>query len=179
MDESTTEQLIDIQNTKKKRFLVISISLFLITLILSYFLISYPIYPILESLFESKTIDNNRIILDNNTSLTFINNTYNILKNLYYENQSVEFVSCLLGSKNGKEYKINYLIIPSIIDQSFNHVQFEKCPPDTLAIIHSHPFRRCIASEQDLVTLEELKERNHDILMVIMCEPGRFTIYGN
>ncbi len=160
-----------------KRILIIVIGLFLLGLILSYFLLSYPIFPILESLLESKNSEDNKITLDN-LEIIFEGNTFDQLHTLYHSNQSVEFAACLNGEKQGNQYLINQVFEPEISSQTFNHVSFKPCPTNSLILLHSHPYRRCIASEQDLITLEEIKQENPDILMVIMCEPNRFSVYG-
>jgi len=153
------------------------ISFFLLFLLLSYFLVSPSIFPILESLFESNTVEGDTIILDDYT-IIFSNNTYKDLQKNYYKNQSVEFVVCLEGKKEAKEYTIKRIYLPEISDQSFNHVSFKPCSESTIALLHSHPYRRCIASQQDLITLNNLKEINSERLMIIMCEPNRFSVYN-
>lgn len=159
-----------------KRIYIILLGLFLLILLLSYFLISHPIYPILESLFESKLSHGDKILLDN-FSIIFEGETYKTLQELYYSDQSNEFAACLIGYKNN-DYIITSLYIPETIDQSFNHVKFRPCSDDTLILLHSHPFRRCIASEQDLNLLNETKKSNPNLLIIIMCEPNRFSIYS-
>lgn len=159
-----------------KRFFILITGIFLITLILSYLLISYPIFPILESLFESHISQDNKINLDN-FSILFKNNTFEQLQELYYSNQSKEFAVCLLGEKE-KDYTIDRIYVPEILEQSFNHVKFRSCSDDTLILLHSHPFRRCIASEQDLRLLNETKQLSNQSIIIVMCEPNRFSVYS-
>ncbi|MCD4759740.1 hypothetical protein K8R33_02540 [archaeon] len=170
----------NIQNLEErplwKKILIGILSLFLLSLFLSYFLLSYPLFQIFESIFESKISKENKIIFEEVT-IIFQNNTYNLLQQNYYEDQSVEFTVCLKGQIVQENYIIQSLYTPKIYEQSFNHVRFEACSNDTLVLLHSHPFRRCIASKQDLITLESVKQRNNNTLMVIMCEPNRFSLY--
>nr|MBA4405183.1 hypothetical protein [Nanoarchaeum sp.] len=166
----------DEKPSKWNRFFIFFIGIFLIILILSYFLISYPLFPILESLFESRISQDNKIILDN-FSIIFKNDTYRELQELYYSNQSTEIAVCLIGEKK-IDYFIYSLYSPETIEQSFDHVRFKSCTDDTLIILHSHPFRKCIASEQDLKMLNETKQSNNQSIIIIMCEPNRFSIYS-
>lgn len=161
---------------KESRLKKIFISFFLLFLILSYFLVSPSIFSILESLFESNTVEGNTIILEDYI-IIFTGNTYDDLQKNYYKNQSVEFVACLEGKKEAKEYTIQRIYLPEIFDQSFDHISFKPCSETTIALLHSHPYRRCIASQQDLITLNNLKEINPERLMVIMCDPNRFSVY--
>jgi len=161
---------------KLKKIILILLNLFLLFLLLSYFLLSSSLFPILESLFESKTAEKNKIILDE-FSIHFKDKVYKELQEDYYTNQAVEFAACLKGEKEGRDYMVNEIYLPRMTEQSFNHVTFNSCSEDTLILLHSHPYRRCIASQQDLITLEKAKIMNEDRLMVVMCEPDRFSVY--
>lgn len=171
-----SEEIIIEEEPAWKKILVLLIGLFLLLLILSYFLVSYPIFPILESIFESQESKGGEIKLED-FSIIFQENTFEYLQEIYLENQSVEFVACLKGEKIEGDYKINEIYQPYMNTQSFSHVSFKPCSKDTLILLHSHPFRRCIASQQDIKTLKELRGVNRDVIMVIMCEPNRFSVY--
>ena len=160
-----------------KKVVVRTIGIFLLFLLSSYFLLAYPIFPILESLLESKEATNNKILL-NEFTINFLEETYNDIQYNYHINQSVEFVSCLEGRKKGKEYFVERVYVPEISDQSFNHVSFKPCSEDTIILLHSHPYRRCIASGQDISTLDNIKELNPERMMIMMCEPNRFSVYN-
>jgi hypothetical protein len=163
------------EDSKWKKILVGLTGIFLLFLILSYFLVSYPIYPILASIFESKVAENKKIELDK-FSIIFTKNTYNELQEHYNKDLSVEMVVCLKGEIKG-DYIINELYQPEILEQTYNHVSFKSCSQDTIILLHSQPFRHCIASKQDMITLNIIKERNEDSIMVIMCESDRFSVY--
>jgi hypothetical protein len=165
-----------LEDSKWKKIFVKVSSIFLLLLILSYFLVSYPLFPILESIFESETSKENKIVVGN-LSVDFNEASYLAVQELYKQDQSVEFAACLTGKKEFNAYSISEVYQPEIIEQTFNHVSFKSCDKNTLILLHSHPYRRCIASEQDLITLNRTKQNNPDILMVIMCEPNRFSIY--
>lgn len=161
---------------KLRKIIIKILSLLLLILFLSYFLLSYSLFPILESLFESKAAKENKIELDKFT-IYFEDDIYEELQKYYHKNQSVEFAACLKGEKKKGDYTINEIYLPQMTEQSFNRVTFNSCSEDTIILLHSHPYRRCIASQQDLITLEESKLINGDRLMVIMCEPNRFSVY--
>ncbi len=167
------EELID--NPRWKKVLIGITGLFLLFLILSYFLISYPVYPILASLFESKVAENKTIEFDK-FSIIFTDDNYDRLQTYYHHDLSVEMVVCLKGIIENN-YIIDEIYQPEIIEQTYNHVTFKPCSSDTLILLHSQPFRHCIASEQDMKTLDIIKNRNKDSIMVIMCEPDRFSLY--
>ena len=175
MEYSEGNELIE-EHPLWKRIMIIIIGLFLLSLMFSYFLFSYPLFPIFESLLESRNSENNEISLDD-FSIVFLDDILVEIQEEYQKNQKVEFAVCLLGEKNNENYNIKKVHYPEIYSQSFNHVSFQSCPDESLIILHSHPFRRCIASQQDIITLEETKSRNKDFLMVIMCEPNRFSVY--
>jgi len=52
------------------------------------------------------------------------------------------------------------------------------CSAETKIMLHSHPYKSCVASDTDINTLAKTKKSNPDFLMVIMCEPARFSVYG-
>jgi len=170
------EYLEEEQESKLKKILVIIGGIILIILIISYLIVSFPIFQILESLSESNIAEDQKIDIDD-FSIIFTKETYNKLQELYHKNLEVEFVACLQGIKE-TDYNINQIYTPEIIDQSFNHVSFKPCSQDTLIVLHSHPYRHCIGSEQDIRHLNELKERNENSLIIIMSEENRFTVYN-
>ena len=164
--------------SKLSKIITALVGIFLLILFTSYFLLGSSLFPILESIFESKEAKDNMIKIDKNTSIIFEGDTYSDLQNIYFEDVSKEFAVCLFGEKKSGIYSITEIFIPEIIEQSFNHVRFKSCPKETIVLLHSHPYRKCIASEQDLITLENIKQNNNQSLIVIMCEPNRFSIYS-
>jgi hypothetical protein len=159
-----------------RKIIIMLIAIALLFLVTSYILLSYPIFPILESISESKLAENKTIVLED-FSIIFTEGTYDGIQEYYNGDLSVEMAVCLKGTISG-DYTINEIYQPEIIEQTFDHVSFRPCSEDTLILLHSHPFRRCIASQQDLITLDSTKEKNPNSLMVIMCEQNRFSVYG-
>ena len=169
------EHILEDKDSVWKKITIAIIAIALVLLTTSYILLSYPIFPILESIYESNLAENKTILLED-FSIVFLEDTYEELQDYYNEDLSVEMAICLKGDI-GSDYHVNEIYQPDIIEQTFNHVKFKPCSEETIILLHSHPFRRCIASEQDLITLDSIKDRNPSSLMVIMCEPDRFSVY--
>jgi proteasome lid subunit RPN8/RPN11 len=148
----------------------------MVFLMLSFIFVSSPITRIIEGQLESNTLENAQLQLGA-LSLTFTGNTLSELQQMYFAEQQVEFSVCLQGVKEGNEYTIASLYQPTMFQQTFNHVQFEPCI-DSIVLLHTHPYKSCVASDTDLNTLEKMKKGNEDVLMVVMCEPDRFSVYG-
>ncbi len=170
------ENQIEERDSIWRKIIIMFIAIALLFLITSYILLGYPIFPILESISESKLAENKTIVLEE-FSIMFTEDTYNDLQEYYNKDLSVEMVVCLKGEIS-RDYTINEVYQPDITEQTFNHVTFKTCSEDTIILLHSHPFRRCIASQQDLITLNSSKEKNPHSLMIIMCESDRFSVYG-
>ena len=158
-----------------KKILTLSITLFLIFLMISYAWVNYDLDDIIVSLLKSKTLEENKIEINETTSLTFKEKTYQTLLQKYLENQDKEFKACLLGIIKENNYEVTEIIIPEMIEQSFNQVISKSCPEETIAELHSQPYRRCLESEQDLKTKELIAKP--ETLMIIMCEKDRFKAY--
>lgn len=109
--------------------------------------------------------------------LIFENGTSDRLQELYFAEQAREFAVCLKGDVVDGDYIIDDLYVPEMYEQRFNHVRFEGCDGDSLVLLHTHPYKSCLASDTDLETLQRMREINEDVLMVVMCEPGRFSVY--
>lgn len=153
------------------------IGLIMILLMISFVFVTYPISGIIGGKLESNILNNNVIELDE-FDVVFEDNTLKQLQNIYFNEQKVEFSVCLLGNKDNNIYDITNLYKPVTYSQTFNSVSFEPCSDETLIILHSHPYKSCIASQADISMLARSKERNKDVLMVVMCEPERFSVYS-
>ena len=149
----------------------------MIFLMLSFIFVSSPITRIIEGQLESVPLENARLDLGD-LSLVFSTDTAAQLQQMYFAEQKVEFSVCLQGVKQGNVYTITSLYQPQQYQQTFNHVSFEPCSEESLVLLHTHPYKSCVASDTDLNTLKKMKKRNKDVLMVVMCEPDRFSVYG-
>ncbi len=152
------------------------IGLGIIILLISLILVSYPIDNIIRGQLESTPLQANTLIVDG-YEITFSKDVLAHLQEIYSQEQKVEFSVCLLGKVNNQHYEITSLYQPRMYRQTFNHVSFEPCSQDTIVMLHSHPYKSCVASQTDLQTLQKTKERNPDTLMLVMCEPERFAVY--
>ncbi len=159
---------------KQKKILTTILTVFLILLVLSYVWVSYGIDDIIASLIKSRTLEENKIKINDTSYLIFEKGTYIKLLEEYLKNQDKEFKACLAGEIKG-DYKVNSIVIPEMEEQSFSQVISKSCPEGTIAELHSQPYRKCIESEQDIKTkkLTNKPER----LMIIMCEKYRFNFY--
>jgi len=179
MQKSEPYNLEEIEEPKSKKVIIMILAIFLIILILSWGIIRYPINTIIEGQLKAESIKENQIILKELTIL-FENNTQTILSQIYnteQEGKLVETSVCLLGNKYGNEYHIKSIFYPEITEQTFRHVSFKSCPQNTLIMLHTHPFKHCLASETDITTLETVKKYNQDIVMIVMCEENKYSIY--
>lgn len=160
-----------------KRVLVIIAGIFLVVLVISLLFVSYPLSSVIEGKIESEPMQGNKIHLAD-FSIIFEEKVAKDLRSIYFSDQKQEFSLCLLGKKYQDDYHINSFYQPTQFSQTFNQVIFEKCSEDTLIILHTHPYKSCLASETDINTLKKTQEKNSNVLMVVMCEPGRFSVYS-
>lgn len=159
------------QEEEKKPHYILATVIFI--LIVTYIFAAYPIGNIIRGQLESNPLNNDLIELKD-FSIKFLNETQKELQEIYFNEQKVEFSVCLIGEKIDKNYYIKSLYKPKMYEQRFNQVVFEPCSEQTIIVLHSHPYKSCLASKQDL---ESMKKSNKTIL--IMCEPGRFSVYTN
>ncbi len=163
-----------------KKIILGIVALLLITLVVSLTFLSGPVSGVLEGIIESEPIIKQRVVVDH-IELIFEDNPYEQLQELYEQEQKTEFSVCLQGDVTDKadvtRYEVKTLYSPKMFQQTFNHVSFEPCNKDSFAILHTHPYKSCIASQTDLNTLENSKLNNPKMLMIVMCEPKRVSVY--
>lgn len=170
------------RRSKIKRTIITVVGIVLGILIVTNLVFTFPIMDLIYGQIVSKPIIGDTIELED-FSIVFENSTYEILKSFYFEEQKVEFSICLLGYKQEETedaktiYYITSLYQPKIYSQSLTHVSFESCSKDALIILHTHPYKSCIASQADILALNKTREVNPSALMVVMCEPARFSVY--
>ncbi|HLC37366.1 MAG TPA: hypothetical protein VJJ53_01145 [Candidatus Nanoarchaeia archaeon] len=163
-----------------KRAFIIATALFLVMIVLTYLVPGNNMLSILEGRFVSSSIDEDfTVTLDNGRKVIFSNGVYKELKQIYFKEQKNEFKVCLIGNKIQNNYYINKLGTPRIISQDVFSVYAEQCSKETLIPLHSHPFKHCIFSSQDIKSYEIFKEINKDAILGLMCEPARFSFYGD
>ncbi len=164
------------QPSKFRKVFLYILGLVLVALILSYLIVGFPISDILRGQLESNPLEGNEIELED-FSIIFEDQTEEVIQQYYLNEQKVEFSLCLQGEKREGNYYINALYQPVTYESTFNHVRFQPCSQETLILFHSHPYKSCLASETDLNTLADTRKENPDVLMVVMCETARFSVY--
>lgn len=167
-------------NHHYKKFLFFFSAILLLSLFTSFAVLA-PVNSVIQGQLRSSTINHN-VVLFGDYSLYFSKSVADTLPSLYEQNQivgSVETAVCLIGSKvSSKSYVVEDIYYPEIYKQSFGHVSFSSCPPESIVMLHTHPYKSCLASDTDLNTHAKLKELNDDLLMIIMCEGMRFSVYS-
>jgi hypothetical protein len=160
-----------------KKALVIGVGIFCVLLMLSFLYLEFPLFSILFGQMESRPLQEGTIIAGN-IAVTFDTPTINKIRDYYAQNQKTEISLCLLGENQGTIYLINSVYKPATFSQTFSQVVHEPCNASTIIDFHTHPYKSCIASDVDLENLRRTKLNNPAALMLIMCEPARFSVYG-
>lgn len=156
-----------------KKVFVIVISFILLLLFSSYFLLGNVFY-----VFEGRSVSDkieDFIVEFDRGRVIFEAEVYENLRDIYLDNQRYEFKVCLLGEKVGDSYYISDLYGPKIFSQDFRSVNSEGCDENTIVSLHSHPYKRCIFSEQDIRNYEI--RTNKESIIGLMCEINRFSFY--
>lgn len=166
-----------------KRIAVFLVGIFLLYLMTTYFGIGPYILQILEGQVVSEQIDTNyTLFLSNATTVVFDESVYAELLEYYIAHQRYEFAACFKGnltlSDEGKTYLLTAMEIPHMYSQSVHRVISTGCPAETLVSLHTHPYKQCLFSEQDINSFFLFQRRAPNGLYVLMCEEDRFTFYG-
>ena len=153
-----------IKKAKIKKIFLTTLTIFILIITVIYLTSAYGVLEIIAGLLISDKLDNNFTTNYQQYTITFNPKTYQQLKNLYFSNLQHEFKACLSGTKTNNEYKITEITIPKIFSQSVFHVTSSGCQKETLISLHSHPYKRCIFSEQDINSYKKLKKTNPEAL---------------
>ncbi len=180
-EEILEDALKDASHPKKssryQRILAVIAGLLLMSLMLIYLLPAGTL-AILTASLHTYVIEGNAIALGNGRKIIFLAGVYEEVLSRYYANQKTETKMCLLGAKKGNSYEVSALVFPEIFSQGFSHVSARPCSLGTIIDLHTHPYKSCYFSPQDLLTYESIRERDPDALIGVMCENGRFNLYG-
>lgn len=160
-----------------KKVFIVLVSFVLITLILSYVFIGSDIKYVLFGLIESSKIEQNVIIKVQDKELVIINDTYNKIQDVYNKNINLEFKACLLGRVIDNKYFLMGMYQPTTYKQTYDSVVAEPCNETTLISLHSHPFKRCIPSQEDINNYKQQKLTNKDLILAVMCDKERINFY--
>lgn len=167
----------EIEEGKWKKIVIYSTGVIVLVIFLVYVFIHTVGGDILGGLISSSKVEGEEVDFSFDGKLVFENESLERLKGIYFKNQKVEIKVCLKGKKEDKKYFIKDVYVPRIYSQGFNQVVAEGCSEDSLVSLHSHPYKHCLASEQDFRSFKKFKEKNEDALMVVMCEDKRFGVY--
>ncbi len=160
-----------------KKIILLIMGLFIILLMVTFIFGTFPLGDIIQGKTQSSLLQGDMLILPE-FLIVLKNNTAQALEELYLEEQQEEFSVCLQGTFENKIYSITSFYQPVTYQRAFNHVTFESCNVDTLIMLHSHPYKRCVASQTDLDTLKKSQEQNPQMLLVVMCEQRRLAVYN-
>ncbi|MDD5254137.1 MAG: hypothetical protein PHG05_03485 [Candidatus Nanoarchaeia archaeon] len=163
-----------VENKLIKKIIIILLALLLIILILSFLLTNPEIRVNIKGLIESSKI-NDEIIESGNITVIIPENLYDELLQIKQENADVEFKVCLIADYDSGNYSVKEIYKPIIYTQEYSQVVSAPCPENALIDLHSHPYRHCSFSEQDINSFKQSKNENS--LMMVMCEDNRFNIY--
>lgn len=160
-----------------KKIPVVIMGFFLIFLIITGLMGGQWIADIFQGQLISDKVVDFQVEVNDNLTIIFEQAAYNGLLDYYNKNQETEFKACLTGEIKNDIYFIKDLYYPQQTAQ-FNKVVYTSCNQETIVSLHSHPYKHCLPSEQDLITAESYKEQNPKAIMAILCEPARLTFYA-
>lgn len=149
---------------------------FMALLMISFVFGQYPLFGIIFGQIQSSKLVGNAIE-SSSLRVVFTENTLSHAITSWEENPKVETVLCFSGYRVGSDIIITNGYTPEIYSQEFDHVNYEPCDSETILMFHTHPWKRCIASDTDISSLERRNKVNPDTAMIIMCEEGRFSMY--
>lgn len=155
------------------------LSILLIVLVLSWVFVMFPIRDILIGMHIGRvptTQQSVYILQGDGITIEFTPQVYYQIQDIYAQYQKTEISICLSAQKTASVYTVTDWYMPTIIQSSFDSVTFERCDDTTSIYLHTHPYRRCAPSQTDKQTLQSIQEYKPHAIMLIMCEPNRFTI---
>jgi len=165
----------ELRKLKRKKIFIAISSIILAVLVITYLVPGSHVLSILEGQATSYKLNPDLTIDLKNGKIVFDNSTYEQLKQMYFAEQRSEFKACLEGHKDGLNYFITGVYVPETYSQSFSHVTAELCNSSTIIPLHTHPYKNCIFSYQDIRGLDAIRKVNPDAIIGLMCEPDRFN----
>lgn len=153
-------------------------AVFIAFLFISYFVPGNSLTTYFQGRTASATIEDYQVDIKGGGIVVFEPEVYNKLLAIYEEEQEHEFKVCLHGRKEGADYFVDGLSVPTLFSQSVFSVSAAQCDNTTVISLHSHPFRSCVPSSQDLRSQQAFKQINPDSIGGLICENNRFTFYG-
>lgn len=137
--------------------------------------VSFSFLDSLIGIAQSEKVEENVLVFPDAT-VRFINGTLEALQGELIRNEHREIKACLFGVREGSTYRVSRVVFPEIIRANVVHVVSVPCPEGVLFDVHSHPINSCLASEQDVATLERIQRQSPDARMLVMCSLNRFAL---
>jgi len=159
----------------QKRFKRISKIVISIMLILMMFTFIVPL-DVVFSLLASEKVTTNEVELGEVT-IMFKNDVLDELKQFFLDNQMTEMKACLTGEVADSTYKVDSFYIPEIHFKTPISVSSALCNQETIITLHTHPFRNCLFSYQDITSYMYYKRINPKAMTAVMCDLDRFAFY--
>jgi hypothetical protein len=150
----------------------IAISIFLMLLMLSFLIPG----DIIGSLIESKRINNYEIDLGA-IKIIFEKDVYENLKDFYFNHQLAEESICLTGEVKNNNYIITSFHLPRTVFKTPISISSERCSQNTIVTLHTHPFKNCLLSIQDILSYNAYRKTNPKAITGVMCDTDRFAFY--
>ena len=172
------DKIEDEKPSEIKKVFIALIAVFLIFLFFSYIILGVDVISIFEGRLVSYKVENSQIKLKNGGGVVFGEGVYEGLRELYDLNQAHEVSACIRGYKADKSYFADSFYIPNISKQTVFEVDSEMCDAKTIIALHTHPYKRCIFSGQDINYYNYFRNINPDGIISLMCERDRFSFYG-
>ncbi len=153
------------------------VAIVLIIVVAIYSLGDYGFSDIVHGLLVSEKVDDDFTAVYNQYTIQFDAGAYQKLQELYFADLRHEFAACLQGTKEGLAYHVTDVLVPDLFSQSVFSVVSGTCDENTIIRLHSHPYKRCVFSPQDIYSYYQLREKYGNVMLGLMCEPDRFTFY--
>jgi len=166
LEEETEEQ------KKRRKVMKAVFSVILAIMVLSFII---P-YDVLNSLISSSELNGNSIETQS-AKVLFKPETLTKLQDYYKANQLTEFKLCLTGFIKDGAYYVTDFYEPKILFKTPVSIHSEICNESTIIDLHTHPFKNCLFSEQDIMSFKNIM--NKEVLGAVMCDTSRFNFYKN
>ena len=157
--------------------LMMVLAVVMIVMVITYLFGEYEFTDILKGIVASDTVSEDLTLTYQDYTVHFSPEAYDALQKLYMGNIQHEFAACLMGVYVNNTYAVTDIHVPDLFSQSVFEVVSGACNKQTIIRLHSHPYRRCVFSPQDIFSYQKIREHQGNIMLGLMCEPTRFSFY--
>lgn len=164
------------EESPKRKWPFVLVTILMCIMLLTWIFMQYPLSTVIAGQLRSGSVKGTTLETLG-YAIQFEQKTLDTITTAWYANLNQETTLCLHGKQVNTTYYLSYAYQPEIFEQSFKHVRHAPCDNETIMMFHTHPYKSCLASSTDLNTLKNAQERDEDILMMIMCEGNRYTVY--